>query len=232
MSDTAAKREPSRRRAGRRPGRSSAGRSILAASATVVGCCIAAIAAPELAALAPSDPAAPLAESGRLALIASGIAAVTVWPVAWLLLRHGADNAAPPPRPAHIQEPRATPEVGKPGPKPTMDRAEINRIRLAAKESEARTRKLVDDFLETAPGMADHLRGAMDRGDMPAAGRHAGRLRSASAGVGSRELPGILADVEVLARAGDLGGVRAAAKDVDRAFDDLTAALKALGPHA
>ncbi|MEQ9124653.1 MAG: Hpt domain-containing protein [Alphaproteobacteria bacterium] len=68
----------------------------------------------------------------------------------------------------------------------------------------------------------------LDAGDIEAAGRHAHALKSASRNVGGQELSGMMADVEALARAGNIGGMRSAAKEIHRALHDLGLALKTL----
>ncbi len=109
-----------------------------------------------------------------------------------------------------------------------IDPRALDEMRALARDGEDRVGRVIRLFLETSPRLAERFRAAVDAGDVEAAGRHAHALQSASRNVGSLELPGMLADVEALARAGNIGGIKAAARETQRAFDDLTLALKTL----
>ena len=96
------------------------------------------------------------------------------------------------------------------------------------KNGDAMVDRVVGIFLDTSPSLAEELKSAIETGDVAAAGRHAHALKSASRNVGSRELPSMLADVEALAKSGDIAGVKAAATSIDRAFQELMDALQAM----
>jgi|GEM_PF-6425351 len=83
-------------------------------------------------------------------------------------------------------------------------------------------------FLDCSPGLADRLESAVAAGDIDAAGELAGALRGVGREVGALELNAMMADVEALARAGDVGGMRSAAREIDRALADLNLALRTL----
>jgi HPt (histidine-containing phosphotransfer) domain-containing protein len=88
--------------------------------------------------------------------------------------------------------------------------------------------RVIDIFMTSSPGLKDEMQAAMAEGDILGTGRHAHSLKSDCLNVGSTELPGMLGDIETMAKASDLGGMRAAAKEIEWVFDDLTLALNAL----
>ena len=154
------------------------------------------------------------------------------------LRRHGddAEDDAPVQKAPTVQ-PKPEPTVrSKPAPAPVrpadarriVDEATLAAIRKLSKDGEGMVQRVVGIYLQSSPDLAAKLQAAVEDGDIEAARRHAHALKSASRNVGSAELPGMLADVEALARAGDIGGARAAASDLNRAFKDLTLALETL----
>ncbi len=141
---------------------------------------------------------------------------------------------APAPTSAPAQ---AEPEDEAPEPPPAaafeldpsiVDQKALAAMRKISRDGDAMMKRVVGVFLKSSPGLVAEFKAAMAAEDIAAAGRHAHALKSASRNVGSVELPAMLQDVESLARAGDIGGVKAAASEVERAFDDLTLALETL----
>lgn len=134
------------------------------------------------------------------------------------------EAAVPASAPApHTPKPAAAPAAAE-----AIDPAVLAAIRNIGKNGDAMVDRVVGIFLDTSPSLAEELKSAIDTGDVAAAGRHAHALKSASRNVGSRELPSMLADVEALAKSGDIAGVKAAATSIDRAFQELMDALQAM----
>lgn len=164
-----------------------------------------------------------------VAAIAGLIAALAVWPAAWVISmqRAGrAERALMAVRRELSRAKRAAAEQVQP--KDLLDAASLSALAQAKREGHDNAERVLRLFLETSPDEVDGLRDALETGDAEAAGLHAERLRAASQDVSSVELPVLLADVEALARAGDIGGMHAAANELGRAFDDLNLALKTL----
>lgn len=169
------------------------------------------------------------AERPLLAAVSGLIAALAVWPAAWAVTvgrAQRAERSLLAVRRELAKAKRAAHETRRNRPQDLIDFAALTAD--GDRDRRRNAEQVIRLFLETSPDAADRLRAAMEHGDAKAAGRHARRLRSASRTVGSLELPGMLADVEALARAGDIGGMHAAATELERAFDDLTLALKTL----
>lgn len=166
------------------------------------------------------------AEPEAVAMAAAAVAALLIWPAAWLVTSERAqkaERALIAVRRELAKAKRAAYEARRNNSEDLFDLTASDRAgRRASAE------QLIRLFLETSPGAADRLRTAVEDGDARSASRHARRLRAASRNVGAVQLPGLLADVEALARAGDIGGMHAAASEAERAFDDLTQALKTL----
>ncbi|MGZ0189085.1 MAG: Hpt domain-containing protein [Alphaproteobacteria bacterium] len=109
-----------------------------------------------------------------------------------------------------------------------VDQDAIAAIRKLSADGDAMVNRVIDIFMSSSPALKNEMQTAMAEGDIMAASRHAHALKSACHNVGSMELPAMLGDIETLAKASDLGGMRAAAKEIERAFNDLTLALNTL----
>jgi len=127
-----------------------------------------------------------------------------------------------------VAPPAPAPATGGRDAAGVLDSAAIDAIRRIGKDGDETVGRVIRIFLESSPGLVEKLRDAVDAGDIEAAGRHAHALKSASRNVGGQELSGMMADVEALARAGNIGGMRSAAKEIHRALNDLGLALKTL----
>jgi len=174
-------------------------------------------------------PAGSTSKPTLVAAIAGLIAALAVWPAAWAIgmQRAGrAERALMAVRRELSRAKRAAAEEDHP--KDLLDAASLSALSQAKRDGHANAERVLRLFLETSPDAVDELRGALENGDSDAAGHHARRLHAASQDVESIELSILLADVETLARAGDIGGMHAAANELSRAFDDLNLALKTL----
>lgn len=164
-----------------------------------------------------------------VAAIAGLIAALAVWPIAWITGMQRAGRAERALIAVRRELSRAKRAAGTAGAsRDQLDAASLSALAQARQNGHENAERVIRLFLETSPDAVDGLKGALEKGDADAAGRHARRLHEASQDVASVELPVLLADVEALARAGDIGGMHAAANEVSRAFEDLHLALKTL----
>jgi signal transduction histidine kinase/CheY-like chemotaxis protein len=92
--------------------------------------------------------------------------------------------------------------------------------------------KIVDLYLQTAPGQIEQLRIAVELGDASAVQRAAHGLKSSSANVGALALAACFKDLEQLGRAGSTTGMAARLTDARNEYARVAQALTALCAEA
>jgi len=115
------------------------------------------------------------------------------------------------------QEPAQEPEA------PVFDKAGML-VRLMDDEDMARM--LVEDYLDDIPRQIEALRGYLDAGDVPGAGRQAHTIRGVSANAGAERLRAVAFEMEKAAEAGDVDTVKARMADLERQFEALKDAMQ------
>ena len=96
--------------------------------------------------------------------------------------------------------------------------------RLMDDEELART--ILDGFLEDIPRQIEALRGYLEAGDAPGAGRQAHTIMGAAANVGGERLREAAFEMEKAAKAGDLSAVKARMADLEAQFGRLKEAMR------
>jgi HPt (histidine-containing phosphotransfer) domain-containing protein len=89
-------------------------------------------------------------------------------------------------------------------------------------------RELIDLFISDAPGHIAAIHAAVQADNAELLRRHAHRFLSATTNIGARRLSELCADIEGLARAGDLAPIAAMAQTLDAEREQVQAALLAL----
>jgi HPt (histidine-containing phosphotransfer) domain-containing protein len=95
--------------------------------------------------------------------------------------------------------------------------------RLMDDEDLART--VAEGFLEDIPRQIEALRGYLEAGDAPGAGRQAHTIKGASANVGGEALREVAAEMEKAGKDGDLDAIKARMADLEVQFGQLKEAM-------
>ncbi len=108
-----------------------------------------------------------------------------------------------------------------------MDAPVFDRVGMMARlmDDEALARIVVQGFLEDAPKQIGALRGYFEAGDVPGALRSAHTIKGASATVGGEALRAVAAEMEKIARAGDLEAMAGSLLELELQLDRLKEAM-------
>jgi len=109
----------------------------------------------------------------------------------------------------------------------TLDRAALEALAaVTPNDPGSLVKKVIDLYLEHAPGLVDNIRQALDSGDCDAARSAAHSLKSSSANVGAVNLSAQCKDLEDAAREGNVNAPEAVAAAIDEEFAAVCRALQ------
>ena len=111
-----------------------------------------------------------------------------------------------------------------------IDRSVLDELRALGGPGDDLLGEVIGVFLAEGPGQVRSVGEALASRDATMIQRAAHRLKGSALGVGARQLAALAGEVEVAARAGDVGRATSSAAGLDAAFQATCDALTRLNP--